>query len=262
MAQETLPYTSAWSTETNGTAWDPVQDWTMFDYLGGNDGWQWREDGVVVNDDKRMDNDDWLVSPAINCHGEEDKEVIFRVAWDRALTSNFTLYYSTDYAGDPKAANWTLVAANIIESDQPMGLSTASYVEKKFAFTINHAAVHFAFQYAPITPGTYEGSSNRARVKDFVVQKVVSTDIEMDETASLTISPNPVKDVVCVECDTKSGAEVTINIYDVLGQKVLSEKVLNNGDKIGVQVGELAKGIYLLVVDDGQLIGQSRFLKN
>lgn len=66
--------------------------------------------------------------------------------------------------------------------------------------------------------------------------------------------PNPASDRVQLHVTTDQPVELTINVYDVLGQRVMSRNLGQvQGDyNTGLSVGHLAKGIYAVEITNGQ----------
>jgi hypothetical protein len=61
------------------------------------------------------------------------------------------------------------------------------------------------------------------------------------------IAPNPSKGIFTLS--TKSLAEFTINIYDMLGRKITSKLIQNNGQgTVGIDISSQPDGMYLLKV--------------
>lgn len=75
----------------------------------------------------------------------------------------------------------------------------------------------------------------------------------------LTLYPNPAKEFVILHIDGFANESVHINLFDALGNKVLSQKnLLNNGTDIVLNVMHLSNGIYTVEV---QLQGQTHRMK-
>ncbi len=79
--------------------------------------------------------------------------------------------------------------------------------------------------------------------------------IEQFNTSNMSISPNPVKDVLRIE--TTEQIE-QINIYNISGSLI---KTINNEQNGWINVSDLSRGMYFMVVKTDKGINQTRFVK-
>jgi Tfp pilus assembly protein PilV len=156
---KTLPYKANWETD--------LEDWTVVDNKYNSKTWDWRAAGVAFITDSKRANDDWLISPAIDCSGKGAKKVSFSAGWNKAQSSNIALYYSTNYEGDQSAAEWVLVEEKIIPDSQPFGFKTAVYIPISVKVKVSAPKVHFAIRYMPHNEA--EDSQNEIRIRNFKV---------------------------------------------------------------------------------------------
>lgn len=79
----------------------------------------------------------------------------------------------------------------------------------------------------------------------------------------LAAYPNPVTDILNVVLNSKMNANYVVNILDVTGKVVLQQASVSNNtqNKIAVDVAGLAKGVYLVTVNQAGNVGQIRFVK-
>ncbi|QJX46347.1 T9SS type A sorting domain-containing protein [Hymenobacter taeanensis] len=78
------------------------------------------------------------------------------------------------------------------------------------------------------------------------------------ETAGYRIFPNPATDVLNIEVPASvQNSAVSVKVYDVRGAEM--KQVTFDGNLL--TVGGLAKGVYLLRIDDGQQVSHQRFIK-
>ncbi len=79
--------------------------------------------------------------------------------------------------------------------------------------------------------------------------------VQEDKEKTLTIYPNPVNDLLHLEGNIGKGQ---VNIYDLMGRKVLSVGYQNV-----ISVGHLADGLYLLSIttNEGQVINQKFIIR-
>jgi len=68
------------------------------------------------------------------------------------------------------------------------------------------------------------------------------------ERSPLAVFPNPTKGKVCV---TGLGANVRLELFDMMGRKLPLPIVCRHGDEVTLDLGELALGLYLLRTPEG-----------
>lgn len=154
-----LPYQAAWSTD--------LEEWEVVDNKYESKTWKWRAEGVIHITDSKRKNDDWLISPAIDCSGKGNKKVSFKAGWNKAQSSNIALYYSLNYEGDQEAAEWIMLEEKIIPDSHAYGFKNAAYVPIVSKVKINAPKVHFAIRYMPHNEA--EDVQNEVRIRNFKI---------------------------------------------------------------------------------------------
>lgn len=154
-----LPFVANWTTD--------LEEWEVVDNKYESKTWKWKAAGVATITDSKRKNDDWLISPAIDCSGKGTKKVSFKAGWNKAQSSNVALYYSLNYEGDQEAAEWILVEEKIIPDSHAYGFKTAAYVPIISKVKINAPKVHFAIRYMPHNEA--EDVQNEVRIRNFKV---------------------------------------------------------------------------------------------
>jgi hypothetical protein len=94
----------------------------------------------------------------------------------------------------------------------------------------------------------------------------LATRVKPDQqvSAEVKVYPNPVKDVLNIQYSGKLLNEMQIEIYDVTGKNMSSQKVFNveSGQNISLNVNSLHNGIYICKMISGkQVIGLEKFVK-
>ena len=99
------------------------------------------------------------------------------------------------------------------------------------------------------------GSYTYGEVEDYAVSIVENT-LAVKDTKSqqVQVYPNPAVDVLNI---TKVTDKATYSIYNMAGQAVNNGKVVNNK----VQVSQLQKGVYIIVVDNNGDVTKVKFIK-
>jgi hypothetical protein len=80
------------------------------------------------------------------------------------------------------------------------------------------------------------------------------------ENNVLILYPNPVMDVLTAEFPVSANA--IIKISDMNGQIVLQETPGSDGDFIDINIQDLAPGMYMLTIYDGNALSSATFMKN
>ncbi|GAA4460373.1 hypothetical protein GCM10023093_02880 [Nemorincola caseinilytica] len=82
-----------------------------------------------------------------------------------------------------------------------------------------------------------------------------------DAVAGMKLYPNPAIDVVNVEVSASVRGEITMEVFNLLGQKVQSVKAVNN--RAVISITDLAAGAYIVdCYSDGTKVAAARFIKN
>ncbi len=161
IAQEvkSLPYLAGWTTD--------LEDWHVADRQYTSKTWMWKAASTATITDSKKENDDWLISPALDCSGKAPKKITFKAAWNKAQSSNIALYYSLNYEGDQAAAEWVLVEEKIIPDSQPYGFKTDVFMPFSAKLKMDAPKVHFAIRY--VKHNQSEEVQNEIRIKHFKV---------------------------------------------------------------------------------------------
>lgn len=93
----------------------------------------------------------------------------------------------------------------------------------------------------------------------FDYSPIVSVDMGKEEQVS--VYPNPVINQVVFEFDTKQKAGTILSIYHLNGQLVQTNTIKEDSSKIKLNVTDLAEGIYLMQVIQGDKQMITRFVK-
>ncbi|WP_430811722.1 MULTISPECIES: T9SS type A sorting domain-containing protein [unclassified Carboxylicivirga] len=180
------------------------------------------------------DNEDWLISPAINLDNTKNETIEFETAVNNYF-DNLVVKYSTDYngLGDPSTATWTTLPN--------YELSPGSWDFKRTIVDISTLSgnVYFAFIYTSSATTT-----NTWEVTGIYVSGVddTSTSIEDAETAKVIVSPNPFNKELFISTTKAIQQAVLVN---TAGQMVKRDA---SGSK-RINTADLAKGLYILKID-------------
>jgi len=88
---------------------------------------------------------------------------------------------------------------------------------------------------------------------------------DFDANFSVDVYPNPFNEQTTVSIDARTNAVVDITLTDISGKSViLSQRsaLIKGENQIELQLAELAKGFYLLNVQNGETRRSIKVLKN
>jgi len=75
----------------------------------------------------------------------------------------------------------------------------------------------------------------------------------IDEDAIISAYPNPASEVLYINYDLKTIANGQLNVYNVLGEKMISQEINSSKGRLELNVSELSEGIYLYNFQSGNL---------
>ncbi len=142
-------------------------------------------------------------------------------------------------------------------------------------------AIDSTFKAAPFTFTWVAGDSARWRVTIYNVSNPndsssaiitwkegfpvsIKTEVSKNDV-KLSAYPNPVSSLLTVNynIDTDASADVAIDVYDVVGKKVTSHKVMNNKGQVQLNVSDFNSGVYFYSLNvNGQAIKTERIIIN
>jgi hypothetical protein len=130
---------------------------------------------------------------------------------------------------------------------------------KTMTLTVNSTA---DFSNVTVPAGikmTFRGTGNQRIINlDFTDFKVGTNDLQ-DTPSVLKLFPNPVKNVLSVDCETETIGKTRATIYDISG-KIMLQKDFDSS-KFQLSTADLANGLYFLMVRQGKQIYRGKFVK-
>ncbi len=200
-----------------------------------------------------FENDDWLISPALDLDGYSNEVLVFQNALGYT-GPDLQLKISTDYdgGGDPYSATWATetftISAGFFEWTESGNIDLSGY---------DGSAVYVAFQFTSTS-----SESATWEVDDIVIsgEENLSSDNQLFADELFNVYPNPTTGLIYFE---KSGKEFThINIISATGQIVKS--VDSNTELTKIDLSELNKGLYIISLNNketGQTITRKLILR-
>ena len=75
---------------------------------------------------------------------------------------------------------------------------------------------------------------------------ITSVSVQTSENKAFSLYPNPASDIVTLNIENTNNSDLTMNIYNLMGALVKSEKLKQNQQQINV--GDLGNGIYMVEI--------------
>jgi photosystem II stability/assembly factor-like uncharacterized protein len=82
--------------------------------------------------------------------------------------------------------------------------------------------------------------------------------VEASKVNGVLVFPNPATDVVTLNIDNRNNADLTLNIYNVIGELVRSVLLKQNQQKINI--GDLNNGIYMVEIKSKKCSGKQKLI--
>lgn len=216
---------------------DGLGSWTEYSVLGDQ---VWEQDQyggesfarMTGYDGNSFENDDWLISPALQLDDYEYEIMSFITAMNYA-GPGLQLKISTTYSGsgDPYNADWEDLQANWSTGNWEWTNSGSIDIS-----AYNDADVYIAFTYT-----STDEESATWEVDDISImgEEIVGVDDKETKKPEVAIYPNPAANYINVDSPVKAD----VNIYNVLGKRIKSERIENGITRIAID--ELTKGMYM-----------------
>lgn len=206
--------------------------------------------GVVDGED----NQGYVVFPAkdLSIYGPKLlASVELSVKVQGKWSGDFDLLVSNNYqTDDPVATVWETINGAMVNTKEwsdswddrvlaEVEFNNANYTNAVFAIRVHDP----------------NSNNKAARIYSVSVRDPLATNISSEWGSSISISPNPASDVLRIK---GISSEVQISIRDAGGHLVLKKQQSAAGE---VNVGSLAKGVYLLIIEEGQNRTVKKFIK-
>ncbi len=197
------------------------------------------------NGDENIENEDWMITPAINFNAYFNEELTFRSAMKDYddVNTHLHLLYSTDYsgAGDPNNATWQNIS----------DLADWSYGDYEWIESgeidlsgITGNQVYLAFQYVS------EAGSGKTWQIDDVSITADPTLVSSLQSQSFEIFPNPAHEFI--QISTAFVENVNVSIFHSSGKMVMKQQNIQKMNKI--DISDLSAGYYLVRIENGEYI--------
>ena len=203
------------------------------------------------NGSENLENEDWLITPAMNLYSYKDEELSFKSSMKDFGDDNcyIDLLYSTNYAGtgNPDDADWSNITNEANWSSGNYEWVNSGLVDLS---GIEGNKVYIAFRY-----DSQAGSGKTWQLDDIAVDGVLISATNDLKKSSFMVYPNPAQNLI--QISTPSEKDLNISIYQISGKLVLQ-----NEDKTSrsVNISSLSPGYYLIKISDGNRVATSPLL--
>ncbi len=202
------------------------------------------------------DNEDWLISPAINLDMYEDEVLTFENA-ENFAGPDLELFYSTDYPGpssDP-STNGTWIDITDQATWSPGGYEFVSSGEIDLS-GIEGNQVYFGFKYL----ASNDLAGKLWRVDSLIIKGNMTSNVK--EVNARTPISQPYVTGNDLQFDILGSVNgLSFEIYDLTGQQMSSYDAQAFGSRASLPVGNLPKGMYVLIARSGNSVQAFKFFK-
>lgn len=239
---------------------EDVSDWTRYDDDG--DGFNWGEIFQITNSsgtpvtpvslisrswqEVALTPDNWIISPPIDIRGAGGTLTLSWITQVAAASWDME-HYSVYVGTSPDRA--VLVDSPVsVTTTLGQGTNAGTPVSHTLDLTalINEPTIYVALRHYDCTDQDY------LSVDDITVTATTMA-VSNASKNSLSIYPNPATDVVNIKTDSKVNS---VEVYDLAGKKINVNFADNK-----VNVADLAKGNYILKVNDDKGSSTLKFIK-
>lgn len=156
--------------------------------------------------------------------------------------------------GDTVRWIWGTAAPHNVAStdeDAPADFGSETITQEGYVYSYTFIEEAIIDYRCNVHPGTMFGT----------ISVTDNPGIDPAETLDFKIYPNPVKDRIFFQNQTKND-DLDVTIFDVLGKIVKEERLTRATIINGVEVSSLKRGIYLVQVDNGNNTFTQKLIKN
>ncbi len=135
-----------------------------------------------------------------------------------------------------------------------------------FEIPINSSSAHDTMRIdvnSSSWPYTQSSAGSVLYLDNIVLKSALTLGVKnIDLSQSVFVYPNPVSDLFNIHFNEMTGVNTSINIYDVSGRLILSDKFSTPGKNFQINISALKEGIYYCNIYNGENIVKKMFAKN
>jgi len=178
-----------------------------------------------------------------------------------AVTKSTDIYPATVGAYSIRIENNTA----LLRSYSGVGLAvTGAFVNPHPVFQLTGHPNSFTgyYKYAPLNGDTMCIGVALYLNGNIVASAMLSTKASVSEQTSenttFSLYPNPASDIVTLNIGNTNNADLSLNIYNVIGNLVKSEMLKQNNRQISI--GDLSNGVYLVTIKSKDFTENQRLI--
>ncbi len=241
----TPPTASATTANVSVINYEPFNislgNWTQYSVVGDQI-WEWADFGNPPGcakgngyDGGPIENEDWLISPALNLTGYTNITFGFDHARNYASNEGLFIMISTDYqgSGDPNAATWIDITNSYTFPDP--GSWTFMDAGSSDITSYKSDATYLAFVY-----NSTSGDASTWEIDNAEVLGVTSTGISNNSIIVLNVYPNPASNNIHI----KANEQGVVRILNLTGQLLIDSEIMEGNNAINIET--LNGGLYIV----------------
>mgnify|MGYP006277613509 CR=1 FL=1 len=216
----------------------PDQYWLVQDRYGVDDSPNAKMTGY---DGGSIENEDWLISPGLDATQKNEEKLEFWTA-TKYDGPQLKVKISGDYtgSGDPNAANWTEVDAQLSPGEWEWTWSGSIDIEDIVMDNI----FYVAFQYNSTSDeaATWE-------IDEIMITGKYTAGIGEQSAIAASIFPNPASDIVHLNFGEINQRPAEVLVFDLNGKQMSSYAVSKGENQITIDVSKWESGLYLISIN-------------
>ncbi len=215
--------------------------WTGYSVVG-DQVWEWAETygnppgcaKMTGFDGAPFDNEDWLISPALNLTEYNNITFGFDQARNYASNDGLFVYISTNYDGtsDPNTATWDDISSSYIWHEGGWDFIDAGTSDIS-GYSSETTYIAFVFTSNTTESATWE-------VDNAEVLGVLNTGINNSVISKLIVYPNPASDKINIR-STEAGV---VKIMNITGKLLMETEITSGTNSISIET--LSSGLYIV----------------
>ncbi len=199
-----------------------------------------------------------------------------------AFSKNSPYIIALDFLNENEDNEWQIIGVNVetsevdlIKKTNNIGFPSYSRNDKFIIHNGTTSATASHLQTTPLSNSKISGRGTQTSTairnaewgvwfsngqRDFS-SSIFETDVIADE---LSLFPNPVNDLVTIKLDKSHGSIQKVDVFDIVGRKVVSENYYDSKGKseLKIKVTALPPGIYNLICNTEEKIFAAQFIKD
>jgi hypothetical protein len=240
---------------------DDLGAWTTFSAVG-DQAWEWDSYGdeayakMSGYDGGALDNEDWLISTAIDLSEETETKLNFDEAINFGtgnIDTEQEVMISTDYSGsgDPSAATWTKMTVTGRAAGDNWDFVSVDEVD--LSEFDGSSSLYIAFKFTSTTDGAATWEVDNVTVTR---ESTLNIDENNNISDAVRVYPNPSNGMVNITSNVIDKAEY--QVFSITGE-VVSQGMIE-GSQNSINLTEATQGIYTLKITENNKTAVKRII--